>query len=70
MDHFRDIGSEHDIGRYMDVDRSFWVCCMFEHMARILRVCDMIYRMCGNRMGGGYRIFDRRKLDLGNIGRS
>ena len=69
MDHSRDIGSERDIGRYMDVDRSFLVYCMFEHMARILRVYDMIYRMYGTRKGGGYRISDRMKLDLGNIGR-
>jgi hypothetical protein len=69
MDHSRDIESERDIGRYMDVDRSFLVYCMFEHMARILRVYDMICRMYGIHMGGGYRIFDRRKLDLENTGR-
>ena len=39
-------------------------------MVRILRVYDMIYRMYGNRMGGVYRIFDRRRLDLGSIERS
>jgi len=69
MDHSRDIGSEHDIEQYRDVDISSWVCCKSEHMAHILQVDDMIYRMYGNHMEGVYRISDRKILDLENIER-
>ena len=69
MDRSLGIWPGRDIGLYMDVDKSSWACCMSEHMARILQVYDMIYRMCGTHMGGGYRIFDRKRLDLANIGR-
>jgi len=67
MDRSRDIGSEHDIEQYRDVDRSSWVCCKSEHRVHILQVDDRIYRMYGNHMEGVYRISDRKILGLGNI---
>jgi hypothetical protein len=68
MDHSRDIESERDIEQYMDVDRFVLVYHMSGHMVRIPQVDDMIDHRCGNRMEGGFRRSDRRKLDLGNIG--
>lgn len=68
MGHSRDIGSEHDIELYMDVDRFVLVSHTFGHMVHIPQVGGMIDHMCENRMGGGSRKFVHRKLGLGNIG--
>jgi hypothetical protein len=68
MDRSLDIESERDIEQYMDVDRFVLVYRTSERMVRILQVDDMIDHMYGNRMVGGFRRSDHRRLDLGNIG--